>query len=90
MEELPIPGARERAELKLRREQMKRYPFCPDHRDKVWGDPCKQCEIVTMRRLLQAAYHLLMAAQGPDEGPTNWVETRQRWIDASAEFRKGK
>jgi hypothetical protein len=38
-------NSRERHELKLRREQEKRVPFCPDHRDKVRGLTCRQCEI---------------------------------------------
>lgn len=32
--------------------------------------------------LLASAKHLLMAATGPEGGPTNWNETRERWMDA--------
>lgn len=76
---------KERAELELRRNQMKRYPFCPDHRDKVFGKRCRECEIEKMSLLLKAAYHLLMAATGPGGGPTDWNETRQKWIDRYTE-----
>lgn len=30
---------------------------------------------------LIAAKHLLLAAKGPDGGPTDWNETRERWMD---------
>lgn len=33
------------AELRLRRAQMSAFPFCPDHRDKVHGRSCRECEI---------------------------------------------
>jgi hypothetical protein len=28
-----------------------RFPFCPDHRDKVAGLPCRECEIERLRAL---------------------------------------
>lgn len=31
--------------------------------------------------LVEAAKHLLLAAKGPEGGPTDWNETRQRWFD---------
>ena len=34
----------------------------------------------TFRNLLLAAKYLLLAAKGPKDGPTNWDETRQRWL----------
>jgi len=46
-------SAKERAELKLRRAQMARNPFCPDHRDKVHGKPCRECEIEHLRSIIR-------------------------------------
>jgi hypothetical protein len=40
-------------ELNLRREQMSRFPFCPDHRDKVHGKPCRECEVEHLRECLK-------------------------------------
>lgn len=77
-------------ELKLRRSQMSRYPFCPDHRDKVYGRPCRECTVETMRKLLVAARHLLLVATGPEDGPTSWIETREslfRRMDEYAEVK---
>ena len=34
----------------------------------------------TERELLRAAKYLLLAATGPEGGPTSWAETRQRLI----------
>lgn len=31
--------------------------------------------------LLQAASHLLLAAKGPKDGPTSWIETRDRLLE---------
>lgn len=36
------PLGKKLAELELRRRQMARFPFCPDHRDKVFGLACHQ------------------------------------------------
>ena len=41
-----------RLEVAKRREIMNRSPFCPDHRDKVAGLPCRECEIERLRSLL--------------------------------------
>lgn len=38
-----------RIENELRRRQISRFPFCPDHRDKVLGKPCRECEIEQQR-----------------------------------------
>jgi len=37
------------AELRLRRHQMSQFPFCPDHRDKVHGLECRECEVEKLR-----------------------------------------
>lgn len=37
-------------ELDLRRRYMAALPFCPDHRDKMKGLPCRQCEIERLQR----------------------------------------
>lgn len=71
---------REYRELAMRRAYMRSLPFCADHRDKVKGKPCRECEIERLRLMLKAAKHLLLAATGPDDGPTSWTETRQRWM----------
>ena len=56
-------AVKERKELELRRAQMARNPFCPDHRDKVYGKPCRECEIEHLARI-DAAQHLAdMAAE---------------------------
>jgi len=54
-----------REELKLRRHQMSQFPFCPDHRDKVHGLECRECEI---ERLRIAIMKLLAANEPPEEG----------------------
>ena len=35
--------------LRLKAEGFDRLPFCPDHRDKVRGKPCRECEIEWLR-----------------------------------------
>ena len=47
-------------------------------------DPLDRFETYDM--LLLAAKHLLMAAEGPIGGPTDWNETRQDWIDRVESF----
>ncbi len=50
------------------------------HVDDVYG------ELERVGLLLKAAHHLLMAATGPEGGPTNWNDTRQEWIDRAKQF----
>ena len=38
--------------LKLKTRLLDRLPFCPDHRDKVAGKPCRECQIEHLKRLL--------------------------------------
>jgi len=33
---------------------------------------------------IKCAYHLIMAAEGPEDGPTSWCETATRWLDEFA------
>lgn len=40
-----------------------------------------QYENKQLRLILQSAKHLLMAATGPEDGPTSWIETRDRLFD---------
>lgn len=68
------------AELKLRRAQMAAHPFCSDHRDKVRGKQCRECEIEHLKLIILAAKHLILAAKGPIDGPTSWEETKERWM----------
>ena len=65
IEELEAENGKLRAELKLRRHQMSQFPFCPDHRDKVHGLECRECEI---ERLRIAIIKLLAANEPPEEG----------------------
>lgn len=46
---------KERGELEIRRAWMDRNPFCPDHRDKVQGLSCRQCEIERLTKLVERA-----------------------------------
>lgn len=48
----PSCGCKCEAELRLRRKQMLMTPLCPDHRDKVSGLPCRQCEIERLERVI--------------------------------------
>lgn len=56
------------------------------HRDghkalKLWQRLVKaRVEIKLLRAGVSAAEHLLLAANGPDGGPTDWNETRQWWL----------
>ena len=43
-----------------------------------------QTEVARLEELLKAARHLLMAATGPEGGPTSWQETRLRWLEETA------
>jgi len=53
IKELEAELAKVKVELNLRREQMSRFPFCPDHRDKVHGKECRECEVEHLRRCLK-------------------------------------
>ena len=44
------------------------------------NEKMKSKKIVAMKELLLAAEHLLLAATGPLDGPTNWEETKDNWI----------
>lgn len=51
-----VPSKEERRqerELELRRSYMQALPFCPDHRDKVKGKPCRECEIERLKGLIR-------------------------------------
>lgn len=45
-------------------------------------------EIKKLQLTVLAAHHLLMAATGPEGGPTSWDQTRTRWMKLSAGARK--
>lgn len=81
---------REIKELELRRAQMKAFPFCSDHRDKVFRKPCRECQIERLKKLLTAAKHLILAAKGPEDGPTSWTDTRNRWMACFDEEEKAE
>lgn len=60
VQELPTEIKR----LRLKARIHDRLPFCPDHRDKVAGLPCRECKIeelkdtiMRMRRRLQSLDH---------------------------------
>lgn len=42
--------------------------------------------VIQMKRMICAAKYLLLAAKGPDGGPTDWNETRQRWLEYAKDF----
>lgn len=44
-----------KGELEHRRSVMSRFPFCPDHRDKVAGLECRECEIERLKEELAEA-----------------------------------
>ena len=72
------------AQEKAHQEQYQRDAYkqrCADitKRDK---------EIGRLRRLVTAAKHLLLAAHGPEDGPTSWNETRERWLQEAKARRK--
>ena len=39
-----------------------------------------KAEVERLRMVVKAAKHLLLAATGPNGGPTSWLETRDRWM----------
>ena len=47
-------------ELRVRKQIMDNEPFCPDHRDKVSGLPCRECEVerlsMALRRIRDNLY----------------------------------
>jgi len=61
---------------------------CQAHKDAIDiglinNDHCLNCEVdkltrdnEAMEQALIAARHLLLAATGPEDGPTSWIETR--------------
>lgn len=51
-----VPNREERKqerELELRRAYMQSLPFCPDHRDKVKGKSCRECEIERLKSVIR-------------------------------------
>ena len=50
---------RENEILSLKSRIIDRLPFCPDHRDKVAGKPCRECEVDRLQRRLDAATELI-------------------------------
>ncbi|GAG97044.1 unnamed protein product, partial [marine sediment metagenome] len=42
----------ENKKLALKARAFDRLPFCPDHRDKVAGKPCRECEIERLQAAL--------------------------------------
>lgn len=46
---------RENAKLAIVKRWADRLPFCPDHRDKVAGKPCRECEIERLAKSLRKA-----------------------------------
>ena len=43
----------ERKKLRLKARIVDRLPFCPDHRDKVHGKPCRECEVERLRAAIR-------------------------------------
>ena len=55
---------------------MKNLPFCPDHRDKVSGLPCRQCAIEILMKSLNLAIDRL----DPEMSRQEIVELRELLI----------
>jgi hypothetical protein len=58
------------AAFSLKARVVDRLPFCPDHRDKVAGKPCLQCEV---ERLTTAVKTVLREATGDLDNPSNRI-----------------
>jgi len=57
---------RENKMLSLKARVHDRLPFCPDHRDKVVGLPCRECEIERLQgKLRRTRDYLKFAANSP-------------------------
>ncbi len=66
-------------------EQEELYAWL-NEKDVIMGEALEkaeglQAEQVKLKQGIVAASGLLLAATGPEDGPTNWVDTRQRWLD---------
>lgn len=58
--------AKLKIELKHRRSWMSRSPFCPDHRDKVSGKECRECEIESLKAALKGRLTCPICSGFPD------------------------
>jgi hypothetical protein len=54
-----VLAKKETAQLRLLIAFQDRSPFCPDHRDKVAGKPCRECEIERLESIIDRAYQKL-------------------------------
>lgn len=54
LEEIEKAISREKKISEIRGDFMNRLPFCPDHRDKVKGSPCRECRIERLENGLQS------------------------------------
>ena len=64
---------RENEILSLKSRIIDRLPFCPDHRDKVAGKPCRECEVERLQRRLDAATKII-EAYAPNHA---WLEDKR-------------
>jgi hypothetical protein len=62
----------------LMRNDLDHEMICTVARDRIL---CLAKEKARYAQLLYAAKHLVLAATGPDGGPTDWNETRDRWLE---------
>lgn len=44
-----------KAQIRVRKAIMDRLPFCSDHRDKVAGMPCRECQVELLQKELAEA-----------------------------------
>lgn len=72
-------------ELRGRRSWMDRSPFCPDHRDKVSGKECRECEIERLTLVLTAQGERLKAAEAVLVEHYYLKSYDGRWYEASGE-----
>lgn len=61
----------------LMRNDLHHEMICTAARDRIL---CLAKEKARFAQLLFAAKHLILAATGPVGGPTDWNETRDRWL----------
>lgn len=61
----------------LMRNDLDHELICTVARDRIL---CLAKEKERLSQLLLAARYLILAATGPDGGPTSWNETRDRWL----------
>ena len=76
---------RENSILSLKARVVDRLPLCPDHRDKVAGKPCLQCEVERLTRQRNRAWAGLSAVGQCLPG---WKPTKHMGTEDAEEYRE--